>query len=186
MRNFLKICDGINVAALNLQLKQKNHLWDVKPQRKIADESPHAAMSDIWIRYNDDSEAKKMGDFSKFNDMHFPIWYPTANELPEIRNIAMALMARMGATHLGGILITKIPPGGHIKPHKDGNWHAKFYNCKLYIPLQSNSQCVNRCEDEYVVMRDGECWYFNNLVEHEVLNGGEDDRITLIICLRTE
>lgn len=186
MRNFLKICDGINVSQLALQLKQKVGLWGANNLRKERSESPHLAMSDIWIRYNDDSEFKKTGDYSKFNDLHYPIWYPAINELPEVRNIAHALMAKMNATHLGGILITRIPPSGRIEPHSDGNWHAKFYNCKLYIPIQTNANCINRCEDEYVIMREGECWYFNNLVEHEVMNNGDDDRMTLIICLRVE
>ncbi|MES2729919.1 MAG: aspartyl/asparaginyl beta-hydroxylase domain-containing protein [Pseudomonadota bacterium] len=186
MRNFMKVCDGINVSQIALQLKQKPHLWDQNKQRKEKSDSPHTAMSDIWIRYNDDTEAKASGDYSNFNKMHYPVWYPVISELPEIRNIAMALMGKMGATHLGGVLITKIPAGGHIKPHIDGDWHAKFYNCKLYIPLQSNAKCINRCEDEYVVMRDGECWYFNNLVEHEVMNNGDDDRMTLIVCMRVE
>lgn len=185
MQHFLKICDGINVEPLSLLLKQKPYLWDANTERKKPG-SPHVAMSDIWVRYNDDTEAKKTGDYSTFNNLHYPIWYPCINDIPMVRQIALGLMNKMGATHLGGVLITKIPPGGHIKPHVDGDWHANFYNCKLYVPLQSNQCCVNRCEEEYVVMQSGECWYFNNLVEHEVRNGGNDDRITLIICMRVE
>lgn len=186
MRNFLKICDGINVEPLNLALKLKPELWNQKPTRKDAEGSPHAAMSDIWVRYNDDSEFKQTGDYSKFNQQHFPVWYPCINDMPMIKPMALGLMAKMGAVHLGGVLITKIPPNGRIEPHVDSNWHAKFYNCKLYIPLQSSPMCLNRCEDEYVAMNSGECWYFNNNVEHEVVNNGLDDRITLIICMRVE
>lgn len=186
MRNFLKICDGINVEPLNFLLKQKPELWNARTLRKDDPASPHVAMSDIWVRYNDDSEAKRTGDYSKFNEQHYPVWYPSINDLSMIKPMALGLMAKMGASHLGGILITKIPPGGVIEPHVDSNWHAKFYNCKLYIPLQSNPKCYNRCEDEIVIMDAGECWYFNNNVEHEVRNNGLDDRITLIICMRIE
>lgn len=186
MRNFLKICDGINVEPLNFLLMQKPYLWNKKTLRKDSPLSPHQAMSDIWVRYNDDTEAKLTGDYSKFNDQHFPIWYPCANELPMIKSIALGLMTKMGASHLGGILITKIPPGGRIEPHIDNGWHPTFYNCKLYVPIQSNQNCFNRCESEVVSMQAGECWYFNNTVEHEVVNNGTDDRITLIICTRVE
>lgn len=186
MRNFLKVCDGLNVEPLNLALKQRPHLWDQKIYRKKNYTSPHQAMQDIWVRYNDDTEAAKTDDYSKFFDMHYPVWYPVINDLPMIRNMALHLMAKMGATHLGGVLITKIPPGGKIAPHVDKDWHATFYNCKLYVPLQTNPQCFNRCEDEYVVMNTGDCWYFNNAVEHEVQNNGSDDRMTLIICMRVE
>jgi hypothetical protein len=186
MRNFMKVCDGINVEPLNFALKLKPELWNTNELRKEIQGSPHLAMSDIWIRYNDNSQAKKTGDYTGFHDLHYPVWYPAANDLQAIRPIALALMAKMGATHLGGILITKIPPGGKIEPHTDSNWHADFYNCKLYVPLQSNDACLNRCGDERVLMRSGECWYFNNKIEHEVQNHGADDRITLIICMRVE
>lgn len=186
MRNFMKVCDGINVEPLNLLLKQNPELWNQRTLRKEIKESPHIAMSDIWVRYNDDTEAKKTGDYSTFHDLHYPIWYPAINALPMVRGIALALMTKMCATHLGGVLITKIPAGGRIDPHVDSNWHAGFYNCKLYVPLQANAQCINRCGDEYVVMNVGDCWYFNNAIEHEVQNNGSDDRITLIICMRTE
>ena len=88
---------------------------------------------------------------------------------------------------LGGILLTKIPPGCQVKPHHDrGRWHAEFYNRKIYIPLKTNDRCVNHCEDESVVMGGGQAWWFDNLVTHSVVNDGDDERITAIICLRTE
>jgi hypothetical protein len=186
MRNFIKIVDGINVEPICFSLLQHPELWDERIKRKDDEKSPHRSMSDIWVRYNDDTYAKDSGDYSKFNDLHYPIWYPAINHLPMIRPLCIGLMGKMGATHLGGVLITKIPPGGSIEPHIDSNWHAKFYNCKLYIPLQTNNKCYNRCEDEIVVMETGQCWYFNNTVDHEIRNNGYDDRITLIICMRVE
>lgn len=186
MRNFIKVCDGINVEPLLFSLNQNIQLWDTNKLRKDIPESPHLAMSDIWVRYNYEKYALNTDDYSKFHDQHFPVWYPSINKLPMVRNISLALMSKMGATHLGGVLITKIPPGGRIEPHIDHNWHADFYNCKLYVPVQSNKQCINRCGDEFVVMNSGECWYFNNSVEHEVVNNGQDDRITLIICMKVE
>lgn len=186
MHNFMKICDGINVEPLAFALNRNPELWNINKLRKEIEKSPHLQMSDIWIRYNDDKVALQTGDYSTFHDLHFPIWYPSINVLPMVRNISLALMSKMGATHLGGVLITKIPAGGRIEPHVDHNWHADFYNCKLYVPIQSNPQCVNRCGDECVVMNTGECWYFNNAVEHEVVNNGQDDRMTLIICMKIE
>lgn len=186
MRNFLKIAEGINVEPILFALQQNPELWNQRTRRRDAEESPHTAMSDIWVRYNDDSEAKATDDYSRFNEMHYPVWYPSINKLPMIKPLALSLMAKMGATHLGGILITRIPPNGVIEPHIDSNWHAKFYNCKLYVPLQTNANCFNRCEEEIVIMRPGDCWYFNNTVEHEVCNDGLEERMTLIICMRVE
>jgi len=34
-------------------------------------------------------------------------------------------------------------------------------------------------------MRQGEIWWFDNSVEHEVMNNGADDRVLLIVDIRT-
>lgn len=95
-------------------------------------------------------------------------------------------MARVQASHLGGVLITRIPAGGRILPHADKGWHPEFYNCKLYVVLESNPKCVFRVEDERVVMNQGDVWRIDNTKEHEVVNDGETERMTLIICMRQE
>lgn len=71
-------------------------------------------------------------------------------------------------------------------PHTDKGWHPEYYNTKIYIPILTNEFVINRCVDETVVMEQGSAWYFNNTVEHEVVNNGDSERITLIICLRCE
>lgn len=185
MKNFMKIAD-VDVMPLRLALLQHPELWNQNAVRKVAPGTPHAAMSDIWVRYNDDTECRKTGDYSKFNDAHDPIWYPAYYALPQLRPLIFWLMSRVEATRLGGVLITKIPPGGRIAPHADKGWHVEHYNTKLYVVLQANPQCVNRVEDESVLMQAGEVWFFDNTKEHEVVNDGDDDRITLIICMRKE
>jgi mannose-6-phosphate isomerase-like protein (cupin superfamily) len=185
MRNFLHIAHGIDTAALAMALKLHPELWDAHTLRKTRPGTPHNEMSDIWVRYNDMSKYPD-GDYSTFNEPHFPVWYPAYYQLPQLRPILLGLMARIEATHLGGVLITRIPPGGRVKPHVDRGWHPEFYRTKLYMPIEGNTQCINRVEDEQVVMLPGDVWYFNNLVEHEVINNGDTERITLIICMRTE
>jgi uncharacterized cupin superfamily protein len=96
-------------------------------------------------------------------------------------------MARVNAVYLGGILITRIPPGGCVKPHHDrGSWHAETMNTKVYVGLRSNPQCINRCEGEQIVIAPGDAVTFNNLLTHSVENNGETDRMTLIVCMRVE
>lgn len=175
--------EGVNVSPIKMALQLHPELWDANPYRKLGENSPHKSMQDIWVRANDNTKANEAGDYSHFNDVHYPIFYPAWGMLP-LRQIVVGLMAKMEAINLGTILITKIPPGGKILPHIDPGWNAEYFNCKLYVPIQANPQCWNRCEDEVVVMREGDVWYFNNQVEHEVQNNGSDDRITLIICLK--
>lgn len=186
MNHLVKIAQGIDTAPLLLAIARQPRLWNRHMVRKTAQGTPHSDMSDIWLRYNDEKPFKESGDYSKFNDEHDAIFYPEWYALPQVRPIVFGLMARTEAVRLGGVLITKIPPGGRIMPHADDGWHAKYYNTKLYVVLQSNPQCVNRVENEQVSMAPGEVWYFDNTKEHEVVNDGLDDRITLIVCLRCE
>lgn len=182
MKHFQQICTGIDVLPLLLAVKLQPELWDAQTLRKDRPNNAHKQTQDIWIRYNDPI---KIND-PDFTEQHMPIWHPAYYQLPQLRSIIFGLMARTEATQLGGILITKIESGGAVLPHADKGWHPEFYPLKLYVPLQTNGQCINRVEDERVAMQAGECWYFRNTVEHEVINNGNDDRITLIICLRTD
>lgn len=186
MSGFVKIAQGLDTAPVLLALARQPRLWGRRNYRKDIPEGPHSQMTDIWLRYNDEKPFKESGDYSKFNEQHDSVFYPEWYALPQVRPIVYGLMARVEATRLGGILITKIPPGGRIEPHRDEGWHATHYNTKVYVVLQSNPQCVNRSEDQHVAMAPGEVWYFDNTKEHEVWNDGPEDRITLIVCMRCE
>jgi hypothetical protein len=43
-----------------------------------------------------------------------------------------------------------------------------------------------RCGDEKVHMETGEVWWFQNALEHEVINNSAHERIHLIIDIRTQ
>jgi quercetin dioxygenase-like cupin family protein len=178
MRNFLKIAEGIDVLPLRMELHRQPELWDAHRERKDTPGTPHRAMSDIWLRHAASAE--------EFRKPHFAKWYPSYGRLPSARKLIFDSMARANAEHLGGVLITRIPPGGRIEAHTDTGWHPTFYNCKLYVVLATNPQCVFRVEDERVSMAVGDVWWIDNTKEHDVVNDGETDRMTLIICMRTE
>jgi len=187
MRNMVKIAAGIDTAPLLLAIARQPKLWNRHDYRKEGYEnSPHKGSSDIWLRYNDEKPFKEKGDWSGFHGPHDPVFYPEWYALPQARPIVFGMMARVEGTRLGGILITRVPPGGRILPHTDDGWHVHHYNTKLYVVLQGNPHCINRVEDEQVAMAPGEAWYFDNTKEHEVVNDGPDDRISLIISVRCE
>ena len=171
---------GIDVSGIIAQLDSQSWLWDSNVSRKTDCNSPHAEMSDIWVRYC--STLNPPMDQPHVSEM-LPGWHA----LPSIHDLVFDVARRERATQLGGILITRIPPGGCIKPHDDrGSWHSEFYNTKVYAVLRSNARCINECEGEEVNMRTGEVWTFDNLRSHSVVNGGVTERITLIVCMRTE
>ncbi len=185
MKYFQQIASGIDVTPLALALARQPELWNEHPQRKEYEFTAHAGTSDIWIRFNDPAKLATM-DYRAYTEEHDAVWFPAYAKLPQLRSIIFDLMARCEAVRLGGILITKIPPGGRVLPHADTGWHPMYYNTKIYVPILSNPRCVNRVMDERVAMAPGEAWYFNNTVEHEVTNDGDSDRITLIVCMRCE
>lgn len=176
------IADGLRVSPLAAQLRMHKHLWGEHPER-VRGVSPHADSQDIWVRY------RRPGDLissKNFAEPHFSVWYPAADALPAAKHLALEMMRAVGGTHLGGVLLTKIPPGGKILPHDDrGTWHAETMDFKVWLLIDANEGCVNTCEDEAVNMRAGEAWTFSNLKTHSVENNGDTDRICLIICMRT-
>jgi hypothetical protein len=170
------------VSGALKQLAEHPELWDQIPLR-TAPGSPHEHTSDIWVRFRDMRECSEP---KHFGEPHFPVFYPAWWAIPAIQQPVYSLMAQLRATHLGGILITKIPAGKQVKPHADAGWHPTFYNTKVYIPLQSNPKCVNTCLDEQIVIGAGEAVLFDNLNTHSVINAGDSDRVTLIVTMRTE
>jgi hypothetical protein len=184
MRFFQKIAEGIDTAPAIAQLNAHSELWNAHLGRAY-EASPHYGVQDIWVRYRKLEEIQ--ADPRKAIEPHWAEFYPCWQRLSALHPIVFGLMARVQATYLGGILITKIPPGGRVKPHDDrGSWHAETMNCKVYVPLQANDGCVNYCGDESLIIRTGEAVIFNNLVTHSVENNGDADRITLICCYKVE
>ena len=184
MKYFQQIAHNIDVIPLALAIARQPDLWNRQKERRCVPGTSHLDTSDIWIRFNDYKNSDQ--PYTDFIGEHDSVWYDAYYQLPQLRPIIFSVMARCEAVRLGGVLITKIPPGKAVLPHTDRGWHPEYYNPKIYIPIVTNSAVLNRCEDEWVVMNAGEAWYINNTVEHEVINNGDSERITLIICMRCD
>jgi hypothetical protein len=186
MKYFTLIRRGVDVGPLQQALSVHEELWDQNRARKDSPGSPHNRMSDIWVRYNSDAECKKTGDWSKFNDEHDSIWYPAFYTLEaELSPIIFNLMRLVKGERLGGVLITRIPPGQGIAPHVDRGWHVGYYD-KYYVSIQSGiGATFHHSSGEYINPLAGDIWLFDNRLEHWVKNQSNEDRITLIVCIRS-
>lgn len=149
--------------------------------RTKAYETPHLAVSDIWVRYND--WANFTGDIQAFNAKHVSTWYPVVHKIPAAWSLARKVLHRVGGEYLGGVLITKIPPGGEVKPHIDTGWHAGHYR-KYAIQVKGNKDQAFHFEGEELRPEPGDLYTFDNSRLHWVKNDSYSDRITLIICIR--
>lgn len=190
MRHFQQIANGIDVSGVMAELADDPSLWNEHQIRRTAPGTPHRTSSDIWVRYRDVAPYEN-GErpWSEFNDIHVPVWYPAWKALPSLRPIIFALMAKVEGEMLGGILITRIAPGGRIEPHSDFSWHVDAFE-KFYVTIQGQTGARFHCEHEghyeFIEPKNGECWLFNNKKKHWVTNDSEQCRITLIICIRRE
>lgn len=185
VKHFHLITQNLDVSALRLQIKRQPWLWDRNDMRKTYAGSPHTQMSDIWLRYNAWSNFDAAHP-ERFGEEHDSVYYPAWDALPAARTLVFDLMAHVQGERLGGILITKIPPGGEIAGHKDAGWHVEYYD-KFYIQLDSGPGAEFWCEDEAFTPRRGEVYFLDNTKLHGVRNNSAtEDRMTLIVCVRCD
>lgn len=181
MRNFQLLARESNVVPLLNAIMRQPELWNQNTLRTTHQQSPHTSVDDIWLRFNELPEA---GQEASVVDEHESINYPAMFALPQARPLIFGLMSMVEGERLGRVLITRLAPGKRIAPHVDGGSHAAYYD-RYHVVLQSAPGCLFRCGDETIHMQTGECWWFDNSVEHEVINNSADDRIHLIVDVRT-
>jgi hypothetical protein len=183
MRYFQRVHEGLDVAPMLADLAANPAVWDEFTERTRSPDGYMHGTSDVWLRYFSRDKLRTAADYLGEGRCDFyPAWYL----LPSLHDVAYNLMGMCRGVELGTCLISRIPPGGEVKPHRDGAcWTARFYQRKFYVILQANPLCLNVTEDEEVVMRAGEIWAFDNLHTHAVYNRGDTERINLIITLRS-
>lgn len=179
---------GANVAPLIQQLDAAPDLWDQNVFRteRVGDAAyagPHEKISDIIVRFNDWKHWT--GDRAAFNGPHESVWWGAYDKLPYIQPLVFDLMRLFFAEQLGMVLITRIPPRCQVAKHVDKGWHAEHY---LKFGVQIKSAPGQRfCYEGYSLeTRPGDVFAFDNSKVHWVENPTDQERITLIICLRLQ
>lgn len=183
MNNLLPIAN-VDITQILLQLKRNPQLWNTYKNRTEHPSSPHYNLEDIWVRFRDMSQYDG-GDWQEFNGEHRSEWLEAADKLPAVKDLAFQLMTTVRGEELGGILITKIPPNGLCKPHIDTTWHSQYYD-KYAVQLESHPNQAFCFEEGEHSSPPGEVYWFNNNVLHWVRNNSPVDRITLIICIKSD
>lgn len=103
--------------------------------------------------------------------------------LPEARDIVMSVFAAVRGIRLGRVMINRIAPGGVIYPHPDTPEHCKYYS-RFHVVLQSAEGVKFRAGDEWAAWETGAVFWFNNALEHEVINESPMDRIHMVLDAR--
>jgi len=164
-----------DVSALLWAIQQHPELWNEHTGRTKSPDSPHREVDDIWLRYAADGITAQP---------HESVWYPSADALP-VREIVYPLMAMLDGERLGGVLLTRIRAGRSCYPHVDHGWHASYYE-KHAVQVQSAPGQYFCFEGERLEAKPGDIYTFDNSARHWVTNDTDQDRITLIVCIKRE
>lgn len=190
MRNFYKLAEGVNTTPLLDAVVRNPQLWNEHKIRTTHPQSPHAQVDDILLRFQDISGYKdEAGEYDvtkavSIVDGHESMCYFGWFYLYQCQAIIFDLMRRVEGIRLGRVMITRLAPGKVITPHADQGSCAEYYD-RYHVMLKNNPGSIFRCGQETVTMKPGEVWYFDNKIEHEVVNNSVDDRITMIVDIRS-
>lgn len=180
MNNFQRLATGVNVIPLMNAIIRDSALWNQNTLRTQHPGTAHAQVDDIWLRFNEIEEDELLKVADDTECVNYPAWWA----LPQARDLIFNLMRVVEGERLGRVLVTRLRPGARVTPHCDGGAPATYYD-RFHIVLHSRPGCVFRAGDEHVNMLTGEVWWFDNTKEHEVVNDSDDDRIHLIVDIRT-
>lgn len=201
MKYLRRLLHGIPVDAVLEDLACAPELWNEHTLRTRPEYAAHTAVSDIWVRYRSREEylhLKDQMENSGWTDTHRMLrvgqfvgeehdseWYPGSDKLPHLKELIFALVQHYQVERLGGVLITRVPAGGEVKPHIDHGWHARYYE-KLAVQLQSAPEQAFCYADGQFKCPAGTVYTFDNSQEHWVTNESQTDRMTAIICVRRD
>lgn len=177
MSHIKRIFTGLNVDPMRAALAANPELWDQRTDRTASEQSPHHGLSDIWARFADPETMQPDGS-------HDSVWYSPADVLP-VRDLVFPLMAAVRGERLGGVLITRIRPSQVCKPHTDPGWHARYYD-KFAVQIEAAPEQAFHFEGDSLVTAPGDVFWFDNAHTHWVTNDSQGDRITMIVCIKTE
>ena len=172
-----KLLEGVNVEPMRAALAANPQLWNERTLRTAPEDSPHHGLDDIWPRFADPATMQPDGS-------HDSIWYPAADLLP-VRDLVFPIMAAVRGERLGGVLITRIKPGQLCKPHTDPGWHARYYD-KFALQIEADPLQAFHFAGHALTTKPGDLFWFDNAYTHWVTNDSPRDRVTLIVCIRTE
>ena len=80
--------------------------------------------------------------------------------------------------------IHTLDPGAKIKPHRDTGYSLAHGKIRLHIPVQTSDKVGLLVNNTPIKMKEGECWYCNFHLTHEVNNHSDKPRVHLIMdCL---
>lgn len=181
------LANGVEVGSLMTAIARKPELWREDTYLRDYPQGPFGDTDTIMLRFPVKTvmeTEKELQEYGKSNNQHECVDYPPFTYLTEARPVVFALMATVQGERLGRVMINRLKPGGQIFPHADTPAHTDYYT-RHHVVLQTGLGANIRCGEETIHMPYGTVWWFNNKLEHEVINNSGIDRIHMIVDIRT-
>lgn len=192
MKHLRAIADGLDIAPVLSDLDNAPLLWNAHKLRTDYYGGEHSQVSDIWVRYRRFEDLAELQQIDPahaaqrfVSEPHDSVWYPGSDQLPNLKVLIFEVMRYYLVERLGGVLITRIPPGGEVKPHVDGGWHAGYYE-KVAVQLKGGPDQAFCFEDGEFTCPAGTLYTFDNSKKHWVYNRSNEERMTLFICVKRD
>ena len=174
MTNF-KLIKTFDPAPI-LQEIEKAKCWNWLNLRR-SDGLNHKAVDDIVLRFNPVQSMYTYEDF--FNELGC-VDYFTQMYLPQ----TMELVRDFAEDKvIGRVVVAKLKEVAIIAGHIDEGNYAKWHD-RYHFVITTNPEVNFYCGDEQQHMAVGEIWWFDNKVEHSVVNLGNSSRIHIVVDIR--
>lgn len=82
---------------------------------------------------------------------------------------------------LKAVRLMRLKAGAEIKPHRDHELGIEHGEARLHMPIHTSDKVIFTVHGQQVPMAAGDLWYINTDLIHAVVNGGDQDRINLVI-----
>jgi hypothetical protein len=178
MANFQIIAQNIDVSPMLNALRENEYLWNANNLRTTHMQSPHKQVDDIWVRFN-----KIDADLNRAVEDKEAYWYPASGVLP-VRSYMYPLLEISMGERFGRCVITRMKPDTRIDSHVDHGSPVAYYQ-RFHLALNNAPGANFICGDETFCPQTGDLFILDNSKEHEVVNNSTEDRITMIIDIRT-
>lgn len=178
------ILDGMKSHLVLRDIANNEKLWNEWPLRTMYENSPHRDVDDIWLRFRDPFELSTLTPEEFCNTRYTPMWYPCMDRMQNTKKIIERIFTLVDGEELGGCLITRIPPGKQVFPHRDGGYNCEHYLSKYLLLIQSHPDQYFEIGGKKVTGEKGDLFIFDNRTTHSVVNNSDVDRISLIMSIK--
>ena len=166
------------------ELHSQPLLWGKSP-RVTFPHSPHADTEDIILRGPVGFEYKTLAELhAELQCEDYPAGELMPRTMTTARNLAYLLSndaeREHGGLRLGRVIMTKLPPGKTIHPHRDEGPVPAFYR-RIHLVVVGGNENIFVIGGEVQVMQAGRMWECDVRETHTVINLMDRPRIHLIV-----